>query len=60
MPLLLTVPQAAAELNISKSQFYELLAQGLIRSVYIGTSRRIPADALTEYVAKLETAGSPA
>ena len=32
---------------------YGLIASGELRSVKIGRSRRVPADALEEYVAKL-------
>ncbi|MFI6514052.1 excisionase family DNA-binding protein [Spirillospora sp. NPDC050679] len=48
--LLLTVPEAAKALAISRSKFYELLASGAIRSVRIDGSRRVPYDALTDYI----------
>ena len=51
--LLLTVPEAAAALAISRSKLYELLAAGLVRSVRIDGSRRVPVDALETYVAGL-------
>lgn len=51
--LLLTVPEAAAALAISRSKLYELLAAGLVRSVRIDGSRRIPLAALHAYVASL-------
>jgi excisionase family DNA binding protein len=51
--LLLTVPQAAKVLAISRSKLYELLAAGAIRSVRIDGSRRIPAAALSAYVDQL-------
>lgn len=60
MPLLLTIPQAAAELTISRSRLYELIAQGEIRSVHIGALHRIEPAALREYVAALDTARTPA
>jgi excisionase family DNA binding protein len=52
-PLLLTVPEAAKALAISRSKLYQLLASGAIRSVRIHGSRRIPADALTTYINRL-------
>lgn len=52
--LLLRVEEAARSLGISRSRVYELLAGGEIRSVKIGTSRRIPRLALHEYIARLE------
>jgi excisionase family DNA binding protein len=51
--LLLTVPEAAEALAISRSKLYELLAAGLVRSVRIDGSRRVPVEALETYVASL-------
>ena len=51
--LLLTVPEAAEALAISRSKLYELLAAGLVRSVRIDGSRRVPVEALEKYVAGL-------
>jgi excisionase family DNA binding protein len=51
--LLLTVPEAAEALAISRSKLYELIATGLIRSVRIDGSRRVPVEALETYVSQL-------
>ena len=51
--LLLTVPEAAEALAISRSKLYELITAGLIRSVRIDGSRRVPVEALPTYVAQL-------
>ena len=51
--ILLTVPEAAAALAISRSKLYELLAAGVVRSVRIDGSRRVPVQALETYVAGL-------
>jgi excisionase family DNA binding protein len=51
--LLLTVPEAAEALAISRSKLYELLAAGLVRSVRIDGSRRVPIEALETYVTTL-------
>ena len=51
--LLLTVPEAAEALAISRSKLYELLASGAVDSIRIDGSRRIPLSALEEYVSKL-------
>ena len=51
--LLLTVPEAAQALAISRSKLYELLAVGLVASVRIDGSRRIPLAALDSYIASL-------
>jgi excisionase family DNA binding protein len=54
--LLLTVPEAAQALAISRSKLYELLASGAVRSIRIDGSRRIPLKALDDYVnALMET-----
>lgn len=48
---LLHPPEEAAELlTISRSQLFELLARGEIKSVKIGRLRRIPHDELTAYI----------
>ncbi len=48
--LLLTVPEAAKALAISRSKLYQLLATGDIRSIRIDGSRRVPLDALNDYI----------
>ncbi len=49
-PLLLTPAQAAERLSIARSSLYQLLLVGEIVSITIGRSRRIPLEALTEYL----------
>ena len=51
--LLLTVSEAADALAISRSKLSELFAAGLVRSVHIDGSRRVPVEALETYVARL-------
>ena len=51
--LLLTVPEAAEALAISRSKLYELLATNAVASIRIDGSRRIPLSALEEYVSRL-------
>jgi excisionase family DNA binding protein len=48
--LLLTVVEAARRLEISRSLLYELIAVGEIQSIHVGRLRRIPADALTNFI----------
>lgn len=52
-PLLHKVEDAAQLLDISRAVLSELIGQGAIESVKIGASRRIPHDALTDYIARL-------
>ena len=52
-PLLLTAEEAAERLSISRTTAYELMRTGVLRSVKIGRSRRIPREALTEFVTGL-------
>jgi excisionase family DNA binding protein len=59
-PLLLTPVQAANALAICRTKVYELLRRGELESVQIGTSRRIPSDALSDYVQRLRTASDGA
>ena len=49
-PLLLTPVEAARRLSIARSSLYELLLRGEIVSLTIGRSRRIPIDALTDFI----------
>ncbi len=63
---LLRVTEAAKILSISRSRAYELIAQGVIPSVRLGASVRVPALALTRFVIELQEeaagllAGQPA
>lgn len=53
--IVLTVEQAAKRLNIGRTLMYELVTTGVVESVHIGRLRRIPSQALTNYVTKLMT-----
>ena len=50
---LLTVRQAAQVLGLGRSTVYELIAAGELETVSIGRSRRVPLDALREFVTAL-------
>lgn len=56
--LLLTVAQAARRLNLGRSSLFELVRRGDIASVCVGRSRRIPTEALNEYVDRLREAAA--
>ncbi len=51
--LLLSVQEAGAAIGVGRSKIYELIACGELESVKIGKIRRVPADALVAYVARL-------
>lgn len=51
--LLFTPEEAARAIGIGRSKLYELLRSGRIESVRIGGSRRVPRQALEEYVDRL-------
>jgi excisionase family DNA binding protein len=49
---LLTMPQAAELLQVGRCKMQELVLSGQIRSLKIGRLRRIPAEAIDEYIAQ--------
>jgi excisionase family DNA binding protein len=51
--LLYTVREAAELLSIGRVKLYELVAAGRIESVRLDGSRRIPREALEEFIAHL-------
>ncbi len=51
--VLLTPEQAAASLAIGRTKVFELLRNGELESVRIGSCRRIPSEALQDYVFRL-------
>jgi excisionase family DNA binding protein len=52
--ILVTPEQAAEALGIGRWKLYDLLRSGQLASVRIGSCRRIPTSALTEFVAELQ------
>ncbi|RKN43101.1 excisionase family DNA-binding protein [Streptomyces hoynatensis] len=50
--VLLTVEEAARRLRIGRTTCYQLIRSGELESIPIGSLRRIPVDALSEYVAR--------
>jgi excisionase family DNA binding protein len=45
-----TPREAATLLSVSRTKVYELMAAGLLHSIQIGRSRRIPAEALHRFI----------
>ncbi|GLW51589.1 hypothetical protein Stsp02_72500 [Streptomyces sp. NBRC 14336] len=54
--VLLTVEEAARRLRIGRTLCYRLIGSGELESVPVGRLRRVPADAVTDYVARLRAA----
>ena len=52
--LLLTIPEAAAQLGLGRSKMYQLIGEGLIPVVRIGRSVRVRSKALEDLVARLQ------
>jgi excisionase family DNA binding protein len=53
---LLTVPEAADRLRVSKWMLYNLIRSRQLRSVKIGDRRLVPVTALREFLRELEGA----
>lgn len=52
-PILLTIPDAAKTLAVSRSTLYELLQTGAIRSVTLGRRRLVEYASLQQFAASL-------
>lgn len=55
--IVLTVEEAADRLGIGRTLMYSLVASGEVESVQIGRLRRIPVDALANFVERLRRSG---
>jgi excisionase family DNA binding protein len=53
--LLLTPNEAADQLAVSRTKVYELMAAGSLRSIHIGRLRRVPVDALRDFIQAMES-----
>ena len=51
--LLLTIEEVAARLGIGRSHAYAYVLKGDLESIKLGRSRRVPVQALADFVAKL-------
>jgi excisionase family DNA binding protein len=54
LPQLHDVRTARRRLGVGLTKFYELIARGEIRTVKIGSRRLVSADAIADYIARLE------
>ena len=48
--ILLSVEDAAERLDIGRTMLYELIATGQIHTIHVGRLRKVPVEALREYV----------
>ncbi|MFF4039229.1 excisionase family DNA-binding protein [Streptomyces sp. NPDC001816] len=54
--VLLKVEEAARRLRVGRTTCYALIRTGALESVMVGSLRRVPAEAVPEYVTRLRTA----
>lgn len=52
-PLLFTPEETADRIRLGRTKTFELIRTGQIESVQIGRLRRVPADAIDSFVARL-------
>jgi excisionase family DNA binding protein len=57
--LLLRIPEAAAQLGISRAKLYELITDGSLPSIRLGGCRRIRACDLDDFVEALASSQIP-
>jgi excisionase family DNA binding protein len=48
--LALRVPETAEAIGISRAKTYELIAKGVIPSIRVGSSIRVPVEALRQWI----------
>ncbi|MFJ2833147.1 helix-turn-helix domain-containing protein [Streptomyces sp. NPDC087263] len=58
--VLLTVEEAARRLRIGRTVCYRLISSGELESITVGHLRRVPVDAVPEYVARRRKTHRPA
>jgi excisionase family DNA binding protein len=56
---LLTIPEAAERLRLSDAKTWQLTRTGELRSIKIGWARRVPAEAVGEYIDRLAAEQAP-
>jgi excisionase family DNA binding protein len=57
---LLTVEEAARLLRVGRTTCFKLIRTGALESVPVGRLRRVPAEAIPEYIARLRAANRAA
>ena len=54
--IVLTVEEAAERLGVGRTTMYRLVSTGAVESFTIGRLRKVPADAIDNYVTQLRAA----
>lgn len=49
-PWAIPVPEAAKKLSVSRSKAYALAKQGILPTIHVGASLRVPVDRLREFI----------
>lgn len=53
-PITVRIPDACRMLGIRRSKFYELVAEGEIRTLKLGSATLVPVEGIKELVARLK------
>ena len=51
--MLMTIPEAARRLALSRSTLYRLIRQGQLRTIRVGRARRVPVTELARFTEQL-------
>jgi excisionase family DNA binding protein len=57
-PLVLTIPETIREAKLGRTKIYQLIAEGQIEAVKVGSRTLVPYDSLLAWLAKLRSAAS--
>jgi excisionase family DNA binding protein len=55
--MLLTVPQVAERLHVSRWTIYQLIHRNKLKTIKLGSARRVPLTAVTECLEHLQETG---
>lgn len=54
----LRITEAAEYLGLGRSKVYELIQSGRLRSIKIDAARRVPVDAITDFLSRHDGSGA--
>lgn len=58
MRVVLTVEEAAHKLSVGRTTVYELMRRGELRYIFVGRVRRVPIEAISEFVVNAANAAN--